>query len=103
MDHVKANEILDPAEKFTAWERFQSSALVSPRVEINSCIEADKAAGGFAASVASAYSLSTKTTTISYHSRSPSRIDRIQKRLRILWEDTEGSSMQNSSELAHKK
>jgi hypothetical protein len=37
LDHIKAREILDPVEKFTDWERFQSltSALVSPRVEIN--------------------------------------------------------------------
>jgi hypothetical protein len=53
---VKAREIIDPVEKFTDWERFQSlaSALVSPRIEINSCTEADKAARDFAASVASA-------------------------------------------------
>jgi hypothetical protein len=46
LDHIKAREILDPAEKFTDWKQFQSlaSTLVSPRVEINSCIVADKAA-----------------------------------------------------------
>jgi hypothetical protein len=55
-DHIKVRKILDPVEKFTDWERFQSlaSALVSPRVEINSCIEADTAARDFAASIASA-------------------------------------------------
>jgi hypothetical protein len=53
-----------PVERFTDWERFQSlaSASVSPRVEINSCTEADKAAGDFAASIVSACRLSTKTT-----------------------------------------
>jgi hypothetical protein len=58
---------LDPVEKFTDWERFQSlaSALVSPRVEINSCAETDKAARDFVASTASAYRMSTKITTIS--------------------------------------
>jgi hypothetical protein len=57
---------LDPVEKFTAWERFQglASALMSPRVEINSCAETDKAARDFVASIASAYRLLTKTTTI---------------------------------------
>jgi hypothetical protein len=37
LDHIKTREILDPVEKFTDWDRFQSlaSALVSPRVEIN--------------------------------------------------------------------
>jgi hypothetical protein len=53
MDHVKVREILDPVEKLTDWERFHSlaSALV-PRVEINSRIEADKATGHFAVSIA---------------------------------------------------
>jgi hypothetical protein len=33
LDHIKAREILDPVEKFTGWEQFQSlaSALVSPK------------------------------------------------------------------------
>jgi hypothetical protein len=37
LDHIKARGILDPDEKFTDWEWFQSlaSALVFPRVEIN--------------------------------------------------------------------
>jgi hypothetical protein len=41
LDHIKAREILNPVEKFTYWERNQclASVLVSPRVEINSCIE----------------------------------------------------------------
>jgi hypothetical protein len=36
LDHIKAREILNPVEKFTDWERFQSlaSALVSPSVEM---------------------------------------------------------------------
>jgi hypothetical protein len=67
LDHIKARKIMDPVEKFTDWERFQSlaSALVSPRVEINECIEVDKASRDFPASIASAYRLSTKTITIS--------------------------------------
>jgi hypothetical protein len=79
LDHNKAREILDPVEKFTDWERFQSlaTALVSPRVEINSCIEADNAARHFAASIASAYSLSTKTTTISDGNRGSSSLQRL--------------------------
>jgi hypothetical protein len=62
LDHIKAREIVDPVEKFTGWERLQgfASALVSPRVKINSCIEADKAAGNFAASIVSAYMMSNK-------------------------------------------
>jgi hypothetical protein len=81
LDHVKAREILDPVEKFTDWEQFQSlaSALVSPRIEINSCAEADKADRDFAASIASAYMLSTKTTTISDRNRYPFGLDRLLK------------------------
>jgi hypothetical protein len=78
LDHVKARDILDPIKKFTDSERIQglASVLVSPRVEINSCIEADKAARDYTASIASAYRLSTKTT-ISYYSRSPSGLERL--------------------------
>jgi hypothetical protein len=78
LDHIKAREILDPVEKFTDWERFQSlaSALVSPTVEINSCIEADNAARNFAASIASAYRLSTNTKTISDRNRDSSSLER---------------------------
>jgi endonuclease/exonuclease/phosphatase (EEP) superfamily protein YafD len=92
LDHVKAREILDPVEKFTDWERFESlvSALVSRRIEINSCTEADKAARNFAASIASAYRLSTKTTTLSDRNRCPSGLHRLLKRkqrLRKLWQE----------------
>jgi hypothetical protein len=77
LDHVKDREILDPAEKLTDWERFQSLAftLVSPRIEFNSFIEADKAAHDFAASIALAYRLLTKITTISDHNCGPSGLD----------------------------
>jgi hypothetical protein len=93
LDHIKAREILDLVEKFADWEQFQSlaSALVSQRVEINSCIEADKAARDFAASIASAYRLLTKTTTISDHNRGSSSLERLLKhkqRLRKLWQET---------------
>jgi hypothetical protein len=93
LDHIKASEILDPVEKFTDWERFQSLAydLVSPRVEINSYIEADKAARDFTVSIASAYMLSTKTTTISDRNRGSSSLGRLLKhkqRLRKLWQES---------------
>jgi hypothetical protein len=79
--------------KNSDWERFQSlaSALVSSRVEINSCIEADSASRDFAASIASAYRLSTKTTTISESNRGPSSLERLFKHkqmLRKLWQET---------------
>jgi hypothetical protein len=90
---IKAREILDTVEKFTAWEHFQSivSALLSPRVEINICIEADKAGRDFAASIASAYWLSSKTTIISDSNRGPSSLERLLKHkqgLRKLWQET---------------
>jgi hypothetical protein len=56
LDHVKIWNISEPIEKFTDWDRFQSlgSKLISPRIEINSGVEADKAAHDFTASIASA-------------------------------------------------
>jgi hypothetical protein len=60
-------------------------------VENNSCIEADKAARDIAASVASAYRLSTKTTTISDRFRGSSSLERLLKhkqRLRKVWQET---------------
>jgi hypothetical protein len=44
MDHVRTENVLAPLEKITDWERFQSLAsnLISPRIEINSGVEADK-------------------------------------------------------------
>jgi hypothetical protein len=93
LDHIKAREFYDPVEKFIDCEWFQSlaSALVSPRVEINSCIEADNTARDFAAFIASAYRLSTKTTTISDRNRGSSSLERLLKRkqrLRKLWQET---------------
>jgi hypothetical protein len=89
--HDKARTILNPVEKFTDWERFQSlaSVIVSLRIEINLFTEADKAARYFAASIASAYRLSTETTTISDSNRGTSDIDQLLKhkqRLRKLWQ-----------------
>jgi hypothetical protein len=60
-------------------------------VEINSCIEADNAARDFAASIASAYRLSTETTTISDRILGSSSLERLFKhkqRLRTLWQET---------------
>jgi hypothetical protein len=56
LDHVKTKNFSEPAEKFTDWEGFQSLAsdLISPRIEINSEEEADKAARDFKTYTASA-------------------------------------------------
>jgi hypothetical protein len=57
--HVKIRNLSDPMEKFTDWDRFQNlaSALTSPKIEIKSGVEADKAAREFTASIASEYRL----------------------------------------------
>jgi hypothetical protein len=60
-------------------------------VEINSCIEADKAGRNFSASIASANRLSTKTTTISDRNHGSCSLERLLKhkqRLGELWQET---------------
>jgi hypothetical protein len=66
LDHIRTKNV-SPLEKFTDWEQFQSltSNLISPRIEINSGAEADKAVRAFTASTASAYRLSTSKITLS--------------------------------------
>jgi hypothetical protein len=51
----------DPVGKFTDWEQFQSlsSELISPRIQVNSVEEADKAAHDLTVSIALVYRLST--------------------------------------------
>jgi hypothetical protein len=46
LDQVRTTKFSESTEKFKNWERFQSlvSDLISPRIEINSGVEADKAA-----------------------------------------------------------
>jgi hypothetical protein len=67
LKHVTTKKLLEPFEKFTDWERFQNLAsnLISPRMEINSGVEADKAALEFTASTDSAYRLSTSNVKFS--------------------------------------
>jgi hypothetical protein len=66
LDPVRKREALDSAEKLTDRGLFQilASELISPNNQIHSSDEADKAAFEFAASIASAYRMSTKKTTI---------------------------------------
>jgi hypothetical protein len=66
LDHAKINNLSEPIEKFTDWDRFQSlaSELISPKVEINAGIEADKVARDFTVFVASVYRLSTSEITL---------------------------------------
>jgi hypothetical protein len=90
LDHVRTRNLSDPIEKFTNCERFQSLAsdLVSHKIQINSRVEADKAAHDFTASIASAYRLSTCKVSLSYLNSDLSGSDRLLKnkqRLRKLW------------------
>jgi hypothetical protein len=67
LDHVTTSNLSEPIERFTDWERFQrlASDLVSPKIQINSGVEADEAAREFAAPIVSAYRLSTSKITVS--------------------------------------
>jgi hypothetical protein len=77
---------LAPLEKITDWERFHSIAsnLISPRIEINSRVEADKAAHAFTASIASAYRLSTSKITLSELNNDLPGLDRLLKDEKIV-------------------
>ncbi|PNF42024.1 hypothetical protein B7P43_G12302 [Cryptotermes secundus] len=93
LDHVKIRKLSEPIGKFTDWERFQSlaSELISPKLEINSGVEADKAARDFAASIATAYKLSTSKITLSDINNELPGLDLLRKykqRLRKLWQET---------------
>jgi hypothetical protein len=90
LDHVRTTKLSEPTQKFTKWERFQrlASDLISPRKEINSGIEANKAARDFTASIASAYRLSTNRITVSDLNKDlPGLYSFLsdKKRLRKLW------------------
>jgi hypothetical protein len=56
LDHVRTKQNSKSFENFINCERFESLAsnLISPRVEISSGVEADKAACAFTASIATA-------------------------------------------------
>jgi hypothetical protein len=75
------------------FKEFQSLASdsISPRLEINAEVEADKAAREFTVSTASAYRLSKSKVTISEVNTDFAGLDRLLKqkqRLRKLWQET---------------
>jgi hypothetical protein len=78
LDHVRTTNLSDRVEKFTDWERFQnlSSNLISPRLQITSGAEADKAVRDF---TASAYRLSTSKITLSDINNDLPGLDRLLK------------------------
>jgi hypothetical protein len=92
---------LEPIEKCTEWERFQSiaSELISPKIEIKSRIEADKAARHFTASFSSACRLSMcKITLLDLNNDLPG-LDRLLKnkqRLRKLWQETRDAAFKTA-------
>jgi hypothetical protein len=93
LDHFKIRNLSDPIEKLRDWDRFQSlaSELISPKIEIKSGLEADKAAREFSSSIASAYRLSTsKITLLDLNNDLPGldRSLRHKQRLRKLWQET---------------
>jgi hypothetical protein len=93
LDHVTTKKLSEPLKKFTDWERFQNTAsnLISPRIEINSGVEADKTAFEFTASLATAYRLSTSKFKLSEVNSDIPGLDRLlkhNKRLRKLWQET---------------
>jgi hypothetical protein len=93
LEHVTIKQLSEPFEKITDWERFQNIAsnLTSPRIEINSGVEADKAALKFTASIASAYRPSTSKVKISELNSDIPGLDKLlkhKKRLRKLWQET---------------
>jgi hypothetical protein len=93
LDHVRTLNFSTPIEKFTDWDRFQNltSLLISPRIEINSGLETDKAAHAFTASIVSAYRLLTSKITVADLNSGLAGLDRLlkyKKRTRKLWQET---------------
>jgi hypothetical protein len=92
-DNIRTRNPSDPVDKFTDCEQFENlaSELVSPRIQINSGEEADKAARGFTASIASAYTLSTRKPPLLDLNKDPRILKYLLKRkrkLRKLWQVT---------------
>jgi hypothetical protein len=90
--HIKIRNISEPIKKFTDWDRFQSLAyeLISPKVEINSGVEADKAARDSTASIASACMMATSKVILSGKNNNIPGIDRLLKHKRKqikLWQE----------------
>jgi hypothetical protein len=97
LDHVSARDILAPVESHTDWKRFRSLAsdLISLRIQIDTAVDADRAACNFAASIASAYRLSTRKITLLELNNELPELDRflhLKRGLRKLWHVTRDPS-----------
>jgi hypothetical protein len=93
LDHVSSRDTSVSVETHTDWERFQSlvSDLISPRIQINTFDDAETTARNFAASIASAYRLSTHKITIPDLTEQLPELDRLLQlkcRLGKLWQET---------------
>jgi hypothetical protein len=92
-DHISARDILAPVEIHADSERFRSlaSEFISPRIQIDTVDEAQKAACNIEASIASAYQLSTRKITLSELNNELPKLDillQLKHRLRKLWHET---------------
>jgi hypothetical protein len=116
LDHIKIRNLSEHVEIFIDWERFQSlaSELISPRIEIISGVEADKAPHDFTACSASAYRLSTSKVTLSDINNDLPGLDQLLKqkqRVRKLWHETKDAGcktavnwvMKSIRQMIHKK
>jgi len=93
LDYVNIRDISAPVEIHTDWERFQSLAsdLISPRIQIHTCVDAEQTARNFAACIASAYRLPTHKITLSELNEELPELDRLlqlRQRLRNLWQES---------------
>jgi hypothetical protein len=90
-------EASDVVERLTDWELFQSHASLNIQ-------DVDKATRDFAASVASAYRISTIKTTILYGKYEIPGLNillKYKRKLRILSQKKQGSSVQSGGKLSH--
>jgi hypothetical protein len=93
LDHVRTKKVKAPSGKFRDCEWIQglASNLISPRNEINSGEEVDKAAQAFTASITSTYRLLTSKITLAELNNDlpgPHRLLKYKKRMRKLWQET---------------
>jgi hypothetical protein len=93
LDHVSIRDTSVSVETHTDWERFESpvSDLISLRIQINMFDDAETAARNFAASIASAYRLSTNKIIIPDVTEELPELDlllQLKCRLRNLWQET---------------
>jgi hypothetical protein len=97
LDRIRSINISAPVEKFTDWDRFQrlASEFISPKIQINSEQEADKAARDFTASIASAYRIATSKITLLDVNKDMPGVENLLKhkrKLRKLWQVTRDPS-----------